>query len=110
MNESTFQAFSCVLSKQSGSWYLRMASSWLVVMFELQSLAMLSLLRAALVIPGGTTLNTHYHHIIITMTTMTTCLMSTWPMLTSLRLVPPLICVYRASTWPGLSLALNRFT
>ena len=44
-----------------------MASSWLVVMFELQSLAMLSLLRAALVMPGGTPLNTyyHYHHIAV---------------------------------------------
>ena len=42
--------------------YLRMASSWLVVMAELQSLAMLSLLRAAPAIPGGTPLTTHYHH------------------------------------------------
>ena len=39
-------------------------------MFELQSLAMLSLLRAAPVMAGGTTLYTHYHHHVLTMTTL----------------------------------------
>ena len=47
---SVFYRTSCSFS------YLRMASSWLVVMFELQSLAMLSLLRAAPVMAGGTPL------------------------------------------------------